>query len=72
MALLQKQQTLCENLGDQAGLAISWWNQGTIFGKQGQKDKHIELWKRSIEINQTIGIPTEEDENALKNCWIKM
>ncbi len=71
MALLQKQQSLCEALGNQAGLAISLWNQGSIYTEQGQKQQQIKLWKRSIEINKAIGIPTEDDENALKKLLEK-
>ena len=71
MALLQKMQTIYETLNNQAGLASGWWNQGIIYGEKGQKDQQIELWKRSIEINKAIGIPTVDDESVLKKLLEK-
>jgi hypothetical protein len=53
-------------LGDRAGLAISWWNQGLIHKKQGDPHTQAQLWQKAIETNKAIGICTEEDEKALK------
>jgi hypothetical protein len=54
-------------LGDRAGLAISWWNQAIIYGEKKDRNKKIELWRKSIEMNKSIGIPIYDDERALKD-----
>jgi tetratricopeptide (TPR) repeat protein len=66
MNLHKKEERICEELGDRAGLAIFWWNQGSLYGETSDLKKKIELWQKSIEMNESIGIQTEEDEKALK------
>jgi hypothetical protein len=66
MTLHKKGESLWEELGDRAGLARTWWNQGYLYGKQGDKKTQVQLWQKSIETSQTMGIPTENDEKALK------
>ncbi|NIN22921.1 MAG: hypothetical protein GTO56_32985 [Candidatus Aminicenantes bacterium] len=65
MALHKKQETICEELGDRAGLARTWWNQGLIYEEKKEYKKQAQLWQKSIQINKTMGIPTEEQEKAL-------
>jgi len=52
-------------LGDRAGLAICYWNQGLIYAKQNDTKTQLSLWEKSIQINKSMGIPTEEDEKKL-------
>lgn len=66
MELHKKQEKICEELGDRAGLAGCWWNQGSLYGEMNDLKKNIELWQKSIEMNKSIGIPTEKDEKTLK------
>ena len=65
MVLHKKEETIKKELGDRAGLAITWWNQGNIYNKKGDYKKQAHLWQKSIQINKTMGIPTEEDEKKL-------
>jgi tetratricopeptide (TPR) repeat protein len=65
MALHKKEETICEKLGDRAGLARTWWNQGLIYNQKKDYKKQAQLWQKSIQMNQSIGIPTAEDEKAL-------
>lgn len=62
----KKEELICEELGDRAGLARTWWNQGIILGLKNDLKKKVELWRKSIEINNSIGIPTEDDQKALE------
>ncbi|MCI0471810.1 MAG: hypothetical protein L0Y73_09140, partial [Candidatus Aminicenantes bacterium] len=66
LSLHKKEESICEELGDRAGLAICWWNQGIIYGQQGDRAKQIELWQKSIAANKAMGIPTEKDEEEVK------
>jgi len=66
MALHKKEEKIFNDLGDIAGLAISWWNQGRIYGDRGDRGRKIELWGKSIDMNKSIGIPTESYEDALR------
>ncbi len=66
MSLYKKEEHICEELGDRAGLARSWWNQGLLHKKQGDPHTQAQLWQKAIATNKDIGIPTEEDEKALK------
>ncbi len=65
-ALLEKQQAICEALADRTGLAICLRNLGNLWGKSGEPKKKAEFWRRAIAINREIGIPTQDDELALK------
>jgi tetratricopeptide (TPR) repeat protein len=65
MELHKKEEKICEELGDRAGLAVCWWNQGLIYNKRKNYKKQIQLWEKSIQINKEIGIPTIEDEKKL-------
>jgi tetratricopeptide (TPR) repeat protein len=71
MTLHKKQEKIHEELGDRAGLARTWWNQGIIHGDQGDIDKKITLWQKSIAVNKELGIPTEEDEKELEKILKK-
>ncbi|MGD2087254.1 MAG: hypothetical protein PVH61_13805 [Candidatus Aminicenantes bacterium] len=62
---VKKQETICEELGDRAGLAICWWNQGLIHNQNKNYTKQIQLWEKSIQMKKKIGIPTEKNEKAL-------
>ncbi|MGD2086193.1 MAG: tetratricopeptide repeat protein [Candidatus Aminicenantes bacterium] len=66
MNLHKKEESLCEELGDRAGLARTWWNQGYLYGKEGDKKTQVQLWKKSLDTNNSMGIPTKNDEKALK------
>ena len=66
LELHRKEQAIYEALGDRAGLARTWWNQGILHGVQGRIEVQIQLWKRSIETNRSIGIPTVGYEKALQ------
>ncbi len=72
MALQKKEETICEELGDRPGLARTWWNQGLIYEEKKDYKKQAQLWQKSIQINKTMGIPTEEDEKALAELEKKM
>ena len=61
----KKQETICEELGHLAGLAICWWNQGLIHQQNKNYKKQIQPWEKSIQIKKEIGIPTTEDEKKL-------
>ena len=71
MRLHKKDEKIKEELGDRAGLAITWWNQGIIHGDQGDIDKKITLWQKSIAMNKELGIPTAEDEKDLEKILSK-
>jgi len=66
MSLHKKEEKIKGELGDIAGLAISYWNQGIIYGVRGDRNRMIELWEKSINMNKCIGIPTTSKEDALK------
>jgi tetratricopeptide (TPR) repeat protein len=72
MTLYKKQESLCEELGDRAGLARTLWNQGLIHEERGEPQIQAQLWQKSININQNMGIPTEKYEKALKDLLGKM
>jgi tetratricopeptide (TPR) repeat protein len=55
-----------EQLGDRAGLAICWWNQGLIYEQINDPKSQARLWRKSIETNKDIGIPTEWHEKHYK------
>jgi tetratricopeptide (TPR) repeat protein len=65
MALHKKEEKIKEELGDRAGLARTWWNQGLIYEEKKDYKKQAQLWQKSIQMKKSIGIPTEEDEKAL-------
>jgi tetratricopeptide (TPR) repeat protein len=71
MAMHKKEEAICEELGDRAGLARTWWNQGLIFAKQNDPDTQAQLWRKSIDTNKTMGIPTDDDEKELKELLEK-
>jgi hypothetical protein len=66
LALHKKEEQIKEELGDRAGLAITWWNQGIIYGQNNDLNNKVKLWRKSIEMNKSIGIPTEDDRKALE------
>jgi len=66
MALHRKEEKIKEELGDRAGLARTYWNQGFIYAKQNDTKTQFSLWEKSIQINKSMGIPTEEDEKELE------
>ena len=65
MVNYKKQEKISEELGDRAGLAICWWNQGLIHEQNKNYKKQIQLWEKSIQFNKEIGIPTTDDEKKL-------
>jgi hypothetical protein len=48
MELHKKEETICEELGNRAGLARTWWNQGLIYNQKRNYKKQIQLWEKSI------------------------
>jgi tetratricopeptide (TPR) repeat protein len=71
VTLQKKQEAIFEELGDRAGLAICWWNQGTIAGHRGDPHAQTLLWKKSLETNKALDIPTGNYEKALKELLEK-
>jgi len=65
MELHKKDEKLKIELGDRVGLAISWWNQGCVHEKKGAHHQQAELWDKAIQLNKSMGIPTEEDEGRV-------
>ncbi|NQZ07098.1 MAG: hypothetical protein HRT35_08050, partial [Algicola sp.] len=65
MILYQKEEAICEALGDRAGLGSTYWNQGILLGKLDNDREQKKLWVESIAIKQAIGIPSEKYEKAL-------
>lgn len=61
----EKCADIYKQVDDRSGLAICLWNQGIIFSKKGNKKKQIELWQKSIDLNKSIGIPTDKYEQEL-------
>ena len=72
MILHKKEEALCEDLGDRAGLAICWWNQGLIHKQQNDPHTQAQLWQKSIDSKKSMGIPTKENEKALKELLKKI
>jgi tetratricopeptide (TPR) repeat protein len=61
----KKEEKIKEELGDRAGLAVCWWNQGLVYNQKKNYKKQCQLWQKSIQIKKEIGIPTEKNEKAL-------
>ena len=72
MTLHKKDEKIKEELGDRAGLAICWWNQGVLQGKQNNPHAQALLWQKAIDTNKTMGIPTEDEEKELKSLLEKI
>jgi hypothetical protein len=66
MTLHQKEEKIKEELGDCAGLAICWWNQGLIHKQKNDPHAQARLWQKAIDTKKAIGIPTTDDEKELK------
>ncbi|NUM36479.1 MAG: hypothetical protein HUU50_18210, partial [Candidatus Brocadiae bacterium] len=63
MTLLKKQEQICEQLGDKAGLSSCYNNQAVLLGKQEKEKEAEEMWQRKHEIKAEIakhGPPTED------------
>jgi hypothetical protein len=37
-----------------------------MYNQKGDLEYQAQLWQKSIQINKTMGIPTEKDENDLE------
>jgi tetratricopeptide (TPR) repeat protein len=66
MTLHQKEEAICEELGDRAGLAITWWNQGLIHKQKNNPNAQARLWKKAIDNWHYMGIPSEKYEKSFK------
>jgi tetratricopeptide (TPR) repeat protein len=72
MASHQQQEEISEELGDRAGLARTWWNQGELQGKQGDPHAQALLWQKAIDTWKSMGMPTEKYEKDLKELRDKL
>jgi tetratricopeptide (TPR) repeat protein len=61
MALLKKQEAICEELGDRAGLARSFWGQGLILRERDEPDKGNKKLQSAFEILAEVGMIRERD-----------
>lgn len=64
LALLRQEERMCEELGDQEGLARSWGNQAAILSKQGAWEKALALHEREARLKQVLG-----DETGVATSW---
>jgi len=64
MELHKKEEKICEELGDRAGLARSYGNQALILKAWGKLDKAMELHKKEEKICEELG-----DRAGLAICW---
>ena len=64
MALLKKQEEICEKLGDQAGLSRSYGNQGLILQDWGRLEEAMDLHKKEEKICEKLG-----DQAGMAACY---
>jgi tetratricopeptide (TPR) repeat protein len=69
IALNEKALKIFEELGDMASQAKVLWNQGKIYNKKGDLRKQADLWQKSIQMNKSMGIPTEDYEKEMAALW---
>lgn len=62
LALHQKEEKICLELENKKGLARTWWNQGCIYEEKKDYAKQVAAWEKSIAVNKSLKIPTEQDE----------
>jgi hypothetical protein len=56
MVLHQKEEVICQALGDKAGLSRSYGNQALILRRKGLLDEAIVLLQKQEDICQTMGL----------------
>ncbi len=61
MALLKKQEAICEELGDRAGLARSLTNQALIHAAQRDLDEACRLKREALHIFRELKMPREAE-----------
>ncbi len=72
MALHEKEEKIKEVLEDRPGLAVTWWCQGLIYEKRKEYHKQEKMWRKSIQMDKSIGIPTEKHEEVLEKLMNKL
>lgn len=55
LVLYKKQEVICEELGDRAGLSSNYGNQAILLKRLGQMDEALVLYKRNEEICENFG-----------------
>jgi len=71
MALLKKQEAICRDLGDRAGLSSSLANQSLILHQQGARDEGHRRMREAYQGFRDLGMPVERDQAAglLRNLF---
>jgi tetratricopeptide (TPR) repeat protein len=64
MDLHKKEEKICEELGDRAGLARSYGNQAVILSDWGKLKEAMDLHKKQEKISEELG-----DRAGLAVCW---
>ncbi len=60
MDLHKKEEEICQQLGDQAGLVNCFWNTGTLLREMGNHEKAQDKLKAAIEIEKKLKMPRLE------------
>ena len=63
----KKEEKICEDLGDRAGLSRSYGNQALILSDWGRLDEAMEMHKKEEKIKEDLG-----DRAGLAICWWNM
>ncbi len=66
LKLAREEESICKEFGNRPGLARSWWTLGSIYQQKGEPDTQAQLWRKSIELKNSMGIPTGEDKKKLE------
>ena len=67
LELHKKEETICKQLGDRAGLSRTYGNQALILSDRGQLEEALELHKKEEKIKEQLG-----DRAGLAICWWNM
>ncbi len=60
MELHKKQEGTCQQLGDQAGLVICYWNSGILYREMELHEMAVDKLKAVIEIEKRLKLPRLE------------
>ncbi len=62
----KKEEVIFQQLGDQAGLVICYWNTGILLREMGRHEMALEKLKAAMKIEEKLNLPRLE---PFRNYW---